>query len=65
MEKRKLEQFCAAAKHKVAVAVDLENDLIKKKEDKVHCCQRGEDLNRLTDMVSEKIKFLERINSNI
>ena len=48
--KRKLEQVCAAVKDKVAVALDLESDFIEKKEDKVHCCQKGKDLDRLMDM---------------
>ena len=39
--KRKLEQVCAAVKDKVAVAIDLESDLIDKKEGKVHCCEKG------------------------
>ena len=58
--KRKIEQVCAAVKDKVAVALDLESDLIEKKEDKVHCCQKSKDLDRLMDMVTEKVKFSER-----
>ena len=49
--KRKLEHVCTAAKDKVTVALDLESDFIEKKEDKVHCCQKGRDLDRLMDMV--------------
>ena len=58
--KRKLEQVCAAVKDKVAVALDLESDLIEKKEDKVHCSQKGKDIDRLMDMVREKVKFSEK-----
>ena len=58
--KRKLEQVCAAVKDKVAIALDLESDLIEKKGDKVHCCQKVKDFNRLMDMVREKVKFSER-----
>ena len=58
--KRKLEQVCAAVKDKVAVALDLENDLIENKEVKVHRCQQGKDLDRLIVMVREKVKFSER-----
>ena len=57
--KRKLEQVCAAVKDKVAVALDLESDMIEKKEDKGHCCPKGKDLDRL-NMVREKVKFSER-----
>ena len=57
---KKIEQVCAAVKDKVANALDLESDLIEKKEDKVHCCQKGKDLNRLMDMVREKVKFSKR-----
>ena len=60
ISKRKLEQVCAAVKDKVAVALDLESDLIEKKEDKVHCFQKGKDLDRLMDMVREKVKFSKR-----
>ena len=58
--KRKLEQVCAAVKGKVAVALDLESDFIEKKEDKVHCYQKCKDLDRLMDMVREKVEFSER-----
>ena len=44
------QRVCAAVKDKVAVALDLESDFIEKKEDKVHCCQKGKDLDRLMDM---------------
>ena len=58
--KGKSEQVCAAVKDKVAVALDSESDLIEKKEDKVHCCRKGKDLDRLMAMVREKVKFSER-----
>ena len=58
--KRKLEQVCAAVKDKVAVALDLEIDLIEKKEDKAQCCQKGKDLDGLMDMVRDKVKFSKR-----
>ena len=58
--KRNLEQVCAAVKDKVAVALDLESDSIENKEDKVHRCQQGKDLDRLIVMVREKVKFSER-----
>ena len=58
--KRKLEQVCAAVKDKVVVALDLESDLIENKEDKVHRCRQGKDLDRLIVMVREKVKFSER-----
>ena len=57
--KRKLEQVCVALKDKVALALDLESDLIEDKVDKVHCYQKGKDLDRLMDMVREKVKFSE------
>ena len=60
--KGKLEQVCPALKDKVAVALDLESDLIEKKEDKVHCYQKGKDLNRLMDMVRKKVILSERKN---
>ena len=57
--KRKLEQICVAVKDKVALTLDLESDLIEDKVDKVHCYQKGKDLDRLMDMVREKVKFSE------
>ena len=58
--KRNLEQVCAAVKDKVAVALDLESDSIENKEDKVHRCRQGKDLDGLIVMVREKVKFSER-----
>ena len=52
--------MCYTVKDKVAVALDLKSDLIEKKEDKVNCRQKGKDLDKLMDMVREKVKFLER-----
>ena len=40
----------------------MESDFIEKKEDKVCCYQKGKELDRLMDMLREKVKFSERTN---
>lgn len=40
----------------------MESDFSEKKEDKVCCCQKGKELDRLMDMLREKVKFSERMN---
>ena len=56
MEKAIWTSLCAV-KDKVAIPLDLESNLIEKEEDKVHCYQKGKDLDRLMDMVGQKVKF--------